>query len=130
MTSQLHPAEPDAQLRKRWMYRARFPWTPLTSGFLMQASRDGLSSLTVDDMAKSIHMQATSLQKAGRHVDLQLLQQPGARKRAEGFLAYAVRHQLVRHKAQGAWIPTITETPIKVRPREVGYDQFPLMYAW
>ncbi|TMF45239.1 MAG: hypothetical protein E6I32_13700 [Chloroflexi bacterium] len=75
-------------------------------------------------------MQATSLQKAGRHVDLQLLQQPGARQRAEGFLAYAARHQLVRRNTQSAWTPTITETPIKVRPREAGYDQFPLVYAW
>ena len=127
---QLPPTELDAQLRRAWLCSARFTCTQLASGFLMQASRDGLSSFTVDDMAKSIHMQATSLQKAGRHVDLQLLQQPGARKRAEGFLAYAVRHQLVRRNTQGAWTPTITETPIKVRPREVGYDQFPLVYAW
>ncbi len=127
---QVPPIELDAQLRRAWLCSARFTCTQLASGFLMQASRDGLSSFTVDDMAKSIHMQATSLEKAGRRVDLQLLQLPGARERAEGFLAYAARHQLVRRNTQGAWTPTITETPIKVRPREVGFDQFPLMYAW
>lgn len=127
---QLPPAELDMQLRTAWLCSARFSCTQLASGFLMQASRAGLPSFTMDELAASIHVQATSLAKAGRHVDRQLLQLRGARKRAAGFLAYAVRHQLVRPDTRGAWIPTVTETPIKVRPREVGYDQFPLMYAW
>ena len=126
----LPPKELDAQLRLAWLRSARFTCTQLASGFLIQAHRAGLSSFTMYDLADEVHQQAIALYEAGRHVDRQLLTLRGARRRAEGFLEYAVRHGLVRRTGHRAWAPTVTETVIKMRLREVGYDQEPLMYAW
>jgi hypothetical protein len=126
----LSPNEFDTQLRLAWLQSARFTCTQLASGFLVQAHRAGLSSFTLDDLADDLHHRATTLAAADRHVDQQLLKLHGACKRATHFLAYAVRYGLVRHTGNHSWVPTVTETIIKVRPREVGYDQLPLMYAW
>ena len=126
----LSPNEFDTQLRLAWLQSARFTCTQLASGFLVQAHRAGLSSFTLDDLADELHHRAITLAEAGRHVDQQLLKPRGTRKRAARFLAYAVRHGVVRRTGDNSWVPTVTETVIKVRPREVGYDQLPLMYAW
>ena len=48
----------------------------------------------------------------------------------KGFLAYAERHKLIHRIGKGTWTPTFNEAAIQVRPREVGYDQSPLIYAW
>jgi len=125
----LSTAELDAQLRVKWLSAARFTCTQLGSGFLAQASYASLSSFTFDDMVKSIHIQAKSLTEAGRHVDQRLLTIQGARKRARGFLAYAARHGLVQRGAHNTWKPTINETPLTLRPGEVGYNRAPLTYA-
>jgi hypothetical protein len=127
---EIPPRELDAQLRKAWLQSARFTCTQLASGFLMRASRAGLSSFTLDDLADDLYHLAVTLSEASRHVDQRLLQPSGARKRAAGFLKYAVRHGLVRRTGHHAWTPTVTETILNVRPKEVGYDQAPLMYAW
>jgi hypothetical protein len=121
--------ELDAALRTSWLQRARFTCTQLASGFLKQASQEGLSSFTLDDLAKSIHVQANRLASEGRHVDARLLDLRGARKRAKGFLAYAAHRSLVRRGERGAYITTVAEQPMQLRPREVGYDQAPLTYA-
>jgi len=127
---EVRPKELDAQIRNAWLQSARFTCTQLASGFLVQASRTGLSSFTLDDLVDDLHCQAVALSKAGRHVDQQLLQPSGARKRATGFLEYATRHGLAGRTGHHLWEPTVTETVIKVRPKEVGFDQAPLMYAW
>jgi hypothetical protein len=122
--------ELDAQLRTAWLQNARFTCSQLASGFLMRASRAGLSSFTLDDLVNDLKHQAVTLVEAGRHVDRQLLKPRRARKRAAGFLEFAARHGLVRRSGDYTWVPTVTETVIHVRQREVGYDQAPLMYAW
>ena len=127
---ELLPKELDAQLRKAWLQSARFTCTQLASGFLMQASRAGLSSFTLDDLADDLHHMAVTLSEASRHVDQQLLQLHGAGKRAAGFLKYAARQGLVRRSGHRTWTPTVNETTLNVRPKEVGFDQAPLMYAW
>lgn len=128
--SSLPNTELDAELRARWLKSAHVTCTHLASGYLAQASRAGQASFTLDDLAKTIFVQARTLAEAGRHVDACLLDLNRARRRAKGFLDYAARHRLARKgAAKGSWIPTVVETPISVRPREVGYDQFPLTYA-
>ena len=126
----LSPKELDSRLLMAWLQSARFTCTQLASGFLVQASRAGLSSFTLDDLADNLHHFAVTLFESGRHVDQQLLQPRAARKRAAGFLKYAARHGLVRRAGHHTWTPTVTETVLNVRPKEVGFEQAPLMYAW
>jgi hypothetical protein len=127
---ELSSRELDAQLRRAWLLSARFTCTQLASGFLMRASRAGLSSFSLDDLADDLYHLAVTLSEASRYVDQQLLQPGGARKRAAGFLKYAARHGLVRRAGHHTWTLTVTETTLNVRPKEVGFDQAPLMYAW
>jgi hypothetical protein len=70
------------------------------------------------------------LAKTGRNVDQNLLKQDLTRKRAKSFLAYAERYELIRRIGACTWKLTLNDTAIQVRPREVGYDQAPLVYAW
>ena len=128
--SLLPSSELDSRLRLAWLHSARITSTQLASGFLLNAEREGLSSITLDDMVDNMYNQAVKLAKAGRNVDQYLLTQNQTRKRAIGFLAYAERHQLLRRIGKYTWVPTFNETAIQVRPREVGYDQSPLLYAW
>ncbi|HKF38628.1 MAG TPA: hypothetical protein VKB35_17160 [Ktedonobacteraceae bacterium] len=126
----LSSKELDAQLRMRWMQNARFTCTQLASGFLIHASRAGLPSFTLEDLADDLYHQALRLAEAGRHVDQRLLKPAVVRKRAADFLKYAARHGLVHRSGKHTWVPTVTETVLQVRLKEVGYDQAPLMYAW
>jgi hypothetical protein len=126
---ELPSRELDARLRGAWLQSSRFTCTQLASGFLMRASHAGLSSFTLDGLADDLYHMALALTEANRHVDQQLLQPRGARKRATEFLKYAARHGLVRRAGHHIWTPTVTETILNVRPKEVGFDQAPLMYA-
>jgi hypothetical protein len=126
----LPPKELDSRLVTAWLQSARFTCTQLASGFLVQASRAGVSSFTLDDLADNVHHVAVTLFEAGRHVDQQLLQLRDARKRAAGFLKFAARHGLVRRAGRHTWTPTVTEISLNVRPKEVAFEQAPLMYAW
>ncbi len=119
----------DAALRSSWLKHARFTCTQLAADFLFQENRSGLTAFTLDELAKSIHVQASRLALEGRHVDARLLDLGGARKRAKGFIAYAEQRALVRRGEHGAYIPTVAEPPMRLRPREVGYDLAPLTYA-
>ena len=121
--------ELDTTLRTSWLQHARFTCTQLAAGFLRQASQEGLSSFSLDDLAKNIHVRANKLASEGRHVDTHLLHLRSTRKRAKGFLAYAEHHLLVQRDAQGSYIPTVAEPPMMLRPREVGFDLAPLAYA-
>ncbi len=122
--------ELDTRIRKAWLRSARITSTQLASGFLLNAVRNGLSSITLDDVVDNMYHQAVSLANAGRNVDQYLLKRNQARKRALDFLAYAERHKLIRRIGTHKWELTLSETAIQVRPREVGYDQSPLVYAW
>jgi hypothetical protein len=128
--SNLPSDELDTRLRLAWLRSARITSTQLASGFLVNAEREGLSSFTLDDVEVTLHHHAIKLVKAGRNVDQYLLKKNQARNRAKDFLAYAERHGLIRRIGGCMWELTLNETPIKVRPREVGYDQSPLVYAW
>ena len=122
--------ELDTRIRKAWLRSARITSTQLASGFLLNAARNGLSSITLDDVVHNMYHQAVSLANAGRNVDQYLLKRNQARKRALDFLAYAERHKLIRRIGTHKWELTLSETAIQVRPREVGYYQSPLVYAW
>jgi hypothetical protein len=122
--------ELDTRLRQAWLHSARITSTQLASSFLVNAEREGLSSFTLDDIVANIYHQAIKLAKTGRNVDQNLLKQDLTRKRAKSFLAYAERHELIRRNGTRTWELTLNEKAIQVRPREVGYDQSPLIYAW
>ena len=121
--------ELDAQLRAAWLRSARFTCTQLGAGFLVQKSHSGALAFTVDDLARNLHQQARDLEAAGRHVDSRLLRTSDAHKVAEGFLAYAARHGLVRPVDGCKWKSIAHEENIEVWPGEVSYDQTPLTYA-
>jgi hypothetical protein len=122
--------ELDTRLRLAWLRSVRITSTQLASGFLLNAAREGLSAVTLDDVVDNMYHQAVSLANAGRNVDQYLLARNQTRKRALNFLAYAERHKLIHRIGKGTWTLTFNETAIQVRPREVGYDQSPLVYAW
>ena len=126
---ELSSGELDAALRRGWLQHASFTCTQLASGFLRQASQEGVSSFTADELAKSIYVQANKLASEGRRVDTGLLHLRGARKRAKGYLAYAEQRSLVQQGKQGTYIPTVAEPAMHLRPREVGYELAPLAYA-
>jgi hypothetical protein len=122
--------ELDTRLRQVWLHCARITSTQLASSFLVNAEREGLSSFTLDDIVAYVYRQAIMLAKTGRNVDQNLLKQDLTCKRAKSFLAYAEHHELIRRIGTSTWELTLNETAIQVRPREVGYDQSPLVYAW
>ena len=122
--------ELDTRLRLAWLHSSRITSTQLASSFLVNAKREGLSSFALDDVVDSLYHQAVKLAKAGRNVDQYLLTRDRTRKRATQFLAYAERHKLIHRIGTGTWTPTFNEADIQARPREVGYDQSPLVYAW
>jgi hypothetical protein len=122
--------ELDTRLRLAWLHSARITSIQLASGFFLNAARKGLSSITLDDVVDNMCHQAVSLANAGRNVDQYLLVGNQTCKRALAFLAYAERHELIHRIGTFKWEPTLSETAIQMRPREVEYDQSPLGYAW
>src|SRR6266487_6301218 len=126
----LPSSELDSRLHLAWLRSARITSTQLASGFLVNAKREELSSFTLDNVVNNLYHQAVKLAKAGRNVDQYLLTRDRTRKLATRFLAYAERHALIRRIRNCTWALTFNETAIQVRPREVGYDQAPLVYAW
>jgi len=119
----------DAQLRTAWLRSARFTCTQLGASFLVQRSHSGALAFTVDDLAKDLNGQATNLAAAGRHVDSRLLRPGDVRKLAEEFLAYALRHGLIRRIDDCKWMSIAQEERVEVWPGEAGYDRMPLTYA-
>ncbi|MGZ3610117.1 MAG: hypothetical protein ACXVBU_08645 [Ktedonobacteraceae bacterium] len=128
--SQLSTNELDTRLRHAWLQSARITSTQLASGFLVEANHEGLTSFTLDDIIDAMYHQAVKLAKAGRNVDRCLLKQKQVRKRVIDFLAYAECHNVIRRVEMHTWEFALNETTIQVRPREVGYDDSPLVYAW
>ena len=128
--SQLPSSELDARLRRAWLRSAHITTTQLASGFLMHTKRKGQTMFTLQDMADSIYHQALELAHIGRSIDRYLLDKNRSRQRTIAFLTYAEHHNLIRQVGMHTWECTFDETPIQVRPREVGYEQSPLVYAW
>lgn len=128
--SHLSTNELDTRLRHAWLRNARITSTQLASGFLVEANQKGLTSFTLDEIMDAMHHQAVKLANAGRNVDQFLLKENQVRKRAIDFLVYAERLSLIRRVEMHKWELTLDTPTIQVRPREVGYDQSPLVYAW
>lgn len=128
--AKLSPGELDAQLRRAWLLRAHFTCTQLASGFLMERQRAAAPKFTFDDLAQTIHQQARELVETGRQVDPQLLTRTGATRRARQYLSYVERRGLVQRITSVCWQLSFGELAIHVGPREVAYDDVPLLYAY
>jgi hypothetical protein len=122
--------ELDSQLRQAWLRSAHITTTQLASGFLIHVKRKGLTTFTLEDIVDDLYHQAVELANSGRNIDRCLHNKNRSRKRTLAFLSYAERHNLIHRVGTHAWELTFDETPIHVGPREVGYDQSPLVYAW
>ncbi|MGH2479451.1 MAG: hypothetical protein ACRDHW_07345, partial [Ktedonobacteraceae bacterium] len=122
--------ELDARLRRAWLLRAHFTCTQLASGFLVNRQRSTALVFTRDDLAQAVYQQARELAAVGRHVDPQLLRFSGASKRARQYLTYVERRGLVRCLSPERWQITFDELAIHVSPREVAYNDAPLLYAY
>lgn len=123
-------AELNERMRRSWLLHAHFTCTQLASGFLMERQRAGSPEFTFADLAQAVHQQARELAAAGRYVDPQLLRFSGAARRVRGYLAYVERRGLVRRCASKGWMITFGELVIEVAPREVAYNDVPLLYAY
>jgi hypothetical protein len=104
------PTELDAGLRLAWLRAGRFTTTQLASGFLVE--------------------QAARLHASGRHVDTRLLRLGRPERLARAYLGYARRRGLVQPDGAGRYVPSVGDLSISVAPREVGYHQQPLSYAY
>lgn len=120
----------DEQLRRSWLQYAHFTCTQLASGFLMERQRSSALEFTLYDLAHAVYQQAGELAAAGRNVDPRLLHPTGATRRARGYLAYIERRGLVRRCSPESWTITFDRLVIEVGPREVAYDDVPLLYAY
>ncbi len=120
----------DDQLRRSWLRCAYFTCSQLASGFLVEAARSGVASFTLEDLAKHLGARAGKLAQAGRYVDRRLLRPRLASERAASYLAYAESRGLVRRAGRGVWAPVPVDLTVNVAPMAVGYNQFPLAYAW
>ncbi|MFL5627455.1 MAG: hypothetical protein ACJ788_17905 [Ktedonobacteraceae bacterium] len=128
--SLLHAKELEIQLRGRWLQGTYFTCTQLASGFLVKSGRVEPAPFLLDDLALHIHQQAVRLARAGRYVDQRLLHFPTTRRLAQRFLAYALRHKLVRSRDNSTWEPTVGNLAIQVNAGDTGYQLAPLAYAW
>lgn len=122
--------ELDARLRAAWLSAARFTCTQLASGFLVRAAASVAPTFTLDDLAASVRDEAVRLARAGRHVDARLLDPHTARGRCARYLRFAARRGLVRHTMRGVWAPVVGDLDLAPASGEVGYDRWPLAYAW
>jgi hypothetical protein len=120
----------DEQLHRAWLQHAHFTCTQLASGFLMERQRSSALQFTLQDLAQAVHQQASTLTAAGRQVDPRLLRPAGAASRARSYLAYIERHGLVRRCSPENWCITFDSLVIEVGPREVAYNDVPLLYAY
>ncbi len=120
----------DEQLRRSWLLHAHFTCTQLASGFLMERRRSSALEFTLYDLVYAVYHQACNLAAAGRQVDPQLLRPAGATRRARRYLAYVERRRLVRRCSPEKWRITFDRLAIEVGPREVAYDDVPLLYAY
>lgn len=126
----LPQAELDQRLYRSWLLHMHFTCTQLASGFLMERQRSSLPEFTLYDLAHAVYQQACELAAAGRHVDPQLLRPAGVTRKVRGYLAYVERRGLIRRCSTNRWQITFGKLVIQVGPREVAYDEVPLLYAY
>jgi hypothetical protein len=124
------PTELDASLRLAWLRAGRFTTTQLASGFLVEQSRSAAPSFTLGDLATALADRAARLHASGRHVDTRLLRLGRPERLARAYLGYARRRGLMQPDGAGRYVPSLGDLSISVAPREVGYHQQPLAYAY
>lgn len=118
------------ELRRSWLLHMSFTCTQLASGFVWERRAAACPEFTLAELASAIHRQARELADAGRAVDPLLLRLSSATRRARSYLAYAERHGLVRRLGRARWLPSCGHQEIKTGPREVAYNDVPLLYAY
>jgi 1-acyl-sn-glycerol-3-phosphate acyltransferase len=132
----------DRQLRAAWLTALRMTTSQLATAALVdwrvKAPDDASVTGTIEDLARDVRQLAQALTDAGRRVDSELLSAASARRRVQDYLRYAAYHGLVRRKGktftvtQGA-LPEHNDAPAMlpgVPPDGVGYDRYPMRYAW
>jgi hypothetical protein len=134
----------DRRVRSAWLAATRMTCTQLATAILASWSRRAPRGAPVsgkaDDLAREMRQLALALQDAGRRVDSALLTDEGALWRANRYLRYAARHGLVsRQRASFTVTPGALPDPDDalspaalpgVPPDGVGYDRYPMRYAW
>ena len=123
-------AELAARLRRSWLLHAHFTCTQLASGFLLECRAHFCADFTLSDLACAIFQQAQELASEGRAVDPRLLRLSSATKSARDYLAYSEHRGLIERIAPNYWRIAFDELAINVGPREVAYDEVPLLYAY
>lgn len=126
----LSQAELDKRLRRSWLLHARFTCTQLASGFLMNCRCSSSAEFTLYDLTHVVYQQACELAATGRHVDPQLLRPSSVTRRVRDYLTYVERRGLIRRGVANSWEITFGELLMQVGPREVAYDDVPLLYAY
>ena len=126
----LSPVELASRLRRSWLLHASFTCTQLASGYLLACRVGSCTEFTLADLSSTISQQARTLAAAGRAVDPSLLRLSGATKRARCYLAYVERRGLIARVAPNRWRLTFDKLTIDIGPREVAYDDVPLLYAY
>jgi hypothetical protein len=124
------PDELAADLRRAWLLHMDVTCTQLASAFLWERRAAACPEFTLAELANAIHRQARELAAAGRAVDPRLLRLSSATRRARGYLAYVEHRGLVRRLGRARWRPDFGDQEIKVGPREVAYNDVPLLYAY
>lgn len=122
--------ELDDRVRRSWLLAAHFTCSQLASGFLMERRCQLSTEFTLHELAHTIHLHAQKLAASGRHVDAQLLRLSSATRKARRYLAYVERRGLVQRCSRDCWKTSFGEMVIDVGPREVAYDDVPLLYAY
>ncbi len=122
----------DTRLRSAWLQTGRFTTTQIASGYLVERSQVAApdASFTLDDLTDVLTERAGQLYSVGRRVDERLLQPSGARALAQGYLSYGSACGFVLPGGVGRWVPAVGDLTISVAPRDVGYRDQPLAYAY
>lgn len=120
----------DEQLRQAWLQQAHFTCTQLASGFLIERQQSSALQFTRHDLVQAVYQQACTLAAAGRQVDHRLLHPARAASRVRSYLAYIERRGLVRRCSGEDWLISFDRPVIEVGPREVAYNDVPLLYAY
>lgn len=145
--ARLTASQLDQRLRAAWLDAARVTCSQLaTAALVLRHAQPAASSPVasspvagpISELEATTRALARALDAAGRHVDAALLTAAGARARVARYLRHATRRGLatmhgdVYTFAPGA-LPDRVDAPVAlpgVAPDGVGYDIYPLRYAW
>ncbi|HEX9035901.1 MAG TPA: hypothetical protein VF808_02825 [Ktedonobacterales bacterium] len=133
----------DERLRAAWLGAARATCSQLATAALVALhvrpgdTSDAKGHMT--ELAAATHQLALALSVTGQHVDAALLGVVGTRQRVARYLRNIARRRLGSLDCEGAYtirraaLPSRADAPDTlpdVPPGGVGYDLYPLRYAW